>query len=160
MKVYEAVERMYAELDSVEALFSGLGLTISREEFYSDSMLRETSPERAKFVDVTLVLSVTGADGVRAEHRIGIGAEIKHGEVSEAEYSEAEAELSRRVKEALDMLRESEDTPSVIAELDRRATEEYEKIVKNYAKAAPKMIAAIIITAVVAVALILFATFS
>ncbi len=158
MRIYEAVERMHEALDGVEALFLGFGLSVLREEFYSDRLLRDTSPERAKFVNVTLVLKAVGAEGESAEHRIGIGAEVKRGEVSETDFSEAAAEFSRRVKEALDMLRENEDTRAVIAELDRCALLEYEKLVKSYERAAPKMIAAIIICAVVAVALIVIAT--
>lgn len=162
MKIYEAVARMHTAVDGVEALFEGYGLSISREEFYSDEQLLDTSPERAKFVNVTLILSVSRSDGSgeRAEHRIGIGAEAKRGEVSEAAFSEAEAEFSKRVKEALDMLREDDDTLAAIAELDRRAAEEYEKIAKEYERALPKRIAAIVICLVVAVALIVIATLS
>ena len=157
MKGYEATAAMHEIVDRYVEDFEKLGLIVSKEEFYSNAMLAPTSPESARFINVTLVLRTRESDDEEAgaEHRIGIGVNVKRKNVTDEELSMAEAEFCRRVKEALDALLAADDVEAAVVELDRAATEEYERIANEYKKSLPKKIIALIAIIVIAAAIMI-----
>ena len=67
MKAYEAVAKMHEVVDRYTEELESFGLIISKEEFYSNSLLAPTSPESARFINVTLVLRTREEDDVQTD---------------------------------------------------------------------------------------------
>ncbi len=161
MKINEAMEKMRAIVEDAMTGFAGLGLILDTECFYSTATLAPTEPEKAKYLNITLIIKATPDDeeSETAEHRVGIGVEVKWGSVGEKQLEEAESDFRERLGVALCALRESEDKEATVAELDRAATEEYEALVAKIQKTAPKIMLGIVLVSVVAIILIVMATF-
>lgn len=140
MKRVDVMELMRERVDAAIARFTSYGISATREEFASDLRLNPVKFENAKYINATLVLRTPETeDEDGTEYRIGIGAEIKYGEVSEAEFEESVADFDRRVDEALEALAKSDDAASVIRELDRVAALEYEELVREIEEKAKKL---------------------
>ena len=140
MKRDAVMESMREMVDAAISRFASYGISATRKEFASDLRLNPVKFERAKYINATLVLRVPETeDEDGAEYRIGVGAEIKHGEVVEADFAESVSDFERRVEEALEALSKSENPRDVIRELDRAAELEYEALAEEIEEKAKKM---------------------
>ena len=121
--------------------FSPYPLFIKVEEYYSDLRLNPVKFEKAKYINVTLVINTRDEDDDEAgfEYRIGIGAEIKYGDVVEYDLEESIKDFQTRCEECVTALAEGGDVDSVIGALSRAADEEYERLAKEIEEKAKKM---------------------
>lgn len=137
----EAIKLMCEKVDGAMSRFRDFPLILTREEFASDLRLNPVKFERAKYINATLVINTRDRDDEEegAEYRIGIGAEVRYGEVSEAELNESILDFERRVEEAVAAISSAECAEEAVAELDRVAQEEYEALAKEIDEKAKKM---------------------
>ena len=141
MKAQDALAKMKNKVESVIERFSPYPLFIGIDEFYSDLRLTPVKFEKANYINVTLVIATRDPDDdeAGAEYRIGIGAEVKHGKVDEAELEASFCDFLARVDECINELESSDTADEAIATLDKRAEEEYERLSQEIEERAKKM---------------------
>jgi hypothetical protein len=95
MTCYEATERLREIAGEAAKKFESLPFHVHTEEFFSDARLGATTEEKAKYISVVVVISTNEPDDEEsgAEHRIGIGIEVKSKRVSESEIETAKEDF-------------------------------------------------------------------
>lgn len=128
MKLDEALSAMTSLVEEQSKRFIGLGVTAKIETDLMDRALGSvTSPKKARFVTVTLVLSAEGiTEG--EEYCLSLGAEIKGSKVNETIAKDMDSFVNM-VDEALEQLSSYENKAEGIKALATAASREFDELV-------------------------------
>lgn len=163
MNVREALSKLNEIVSGVIPSFEAYPLYLHTETYFINALLRPSTPEKARYLIITLVISTKSQDDDEqgSEHRIGISVEVKHRHVSEDDIEEATNEFMRRVEETLSALEQEDCAEAVIGRLDKEAEAEYTQLVNELEESRKKMrIIAYTLLIVGAVILFVVATLS
>ena len=129
MTVIEAIEKMQAAVSSSRERLEGNGFTLSVETDYMNRMFKSVEDvQKAKYITVSLVVSdESTAEG--EEYCMSLGAEIRGGKIDGERLDEDIQNYLKMVDDAAALLAGYENKTEGLAELTRRAGEEYEKLV-------------------------------
>ncbi len=160
MTCYEATERLREIAMEAAGRFEPLPFHVHTEEFFSDARLGPTAEEKAKYISVTLVIATHAPDDeeAAAEHRIGIGVEVKSKRVSEDEIERARAEFEKEIDAALERLFASEAPAEELAALEAEADAKYREMIDEYKRSLPKKMFMLLGAVILAVGLIVLAS--
>lgn len=131
MILSEAVAKMESAVKTAMARLEGNGFVMSVETDYMNRAFGTvTDPKKAKCVTVSLVIS--SKDGKEGEeYCMSLGAMINGRGVDEVQLDRDIEGYNKMVDEALDTLAYYEDKDEGLAYLTKKASEEYEKFVKE-----------------------------
>ena len=131
MKLNEAVIKMQDAVNASMAKLEGNGFVMSVETDYMNrAFMTVSDPKKAKCVTVSLVINTKGGKAGE-EYCMSLGAMINGGGIDEAQLDKDIEGYNKMVDEALDTLAYYDNKDEGLAYLTKKASEEYEKFMKE-----------------------------
>ena len=131
MILTEAVNKMQSTVESAMTRLDGNGFVMSVETDYMNQTFQSVSdPKKAKCVTVSLVVNTKdGKEG--EEYCMSLGAMITRRGIDEEQLDKDIEGYNKMVDEALDTLAYYDNKDEGLAYLTKKASEEYEKFMKE-----------------------------
>lgn len=131
MNYKEALERMTEAVSKCGEGFDTLGVTAKLEYDYMDRIMKSVdSPEKAKYLTVTLVLR-TESTPENEEYCLSLGAEVKNGRVNEDILERDIESFEALVSDTKLKIPEYDSSEIAIRELANQASEEFKLLVQK-----------------------------
>ena len=131
MKLNEAVIKMQDAVNASMAKLEGNGFVMSVETDYMNrAFMTASDPKKAKCVTVSLVINTKGGKAGE-EYCMSLGAMINGGGIDEAQLDKDIEGYNKMVEEALDTLAYYDNKDEGLMFLTKKASEEYEKFMKE-----------------------------
>lgn len=145
MTVNEALILMNEKADKAEKSLKNLGITVTRETRFMNSVFREReSTKGAKYASVTLYL---GGEGISEEDTLclSVTAEIKRGTVDAEKLETSFTEFDKYVSGIQEKINNGQSPTDTVLEYSKAANEEYQELLGrlNEMKAKQQKVSAI-----------------
>ena len=131
MNYTHAIEKMTEVLERAKEGFDTLGVSVKLEFDYMDRVMKSIgSPEKAKYITATLVLS-TAQTKEGDEYCLSLGAEVNSGKVSEETLNSDIKNFLTLVAETKERIQNSDNPEVAIQELANEASLEFQELVEK-----------------------------